>query len=99
MVQIDPVLTPELIVKGKVREFIRAVQQARKNSGLSISDTIHLTVSETLGNLIKDDLFEISHAVGAHGKTISTASLEEDEEALAVSAIGNEYLFKIEKSI
>ncbi len=43
-VELDTVLTPELKEEGRVREFIRTIQELRKNAGLTISDLAELTV-------------------------------------------------------
>ncbi|OHA20221.1 MAG: hypothetical protein A2836_02880 [Candidatus Taylorbacteria bacterium RIFCSPHIGHO2_01_FULL_45_63] len=43
-VELDFELTAELKEEGKVREFIRGVQELRKNSGLTISDFATLTI-------------------------------------------------------
>ncbi len=42
-VALDLELTPELVQAGVAREFIRAVQEARKSSGFEVSDRIRLT--------------------------------------------------------
>jgi isoleucyl-tRNA synthetase len=42
-VALDLELTPELVRAGLAREFIRAVQEARKASGFEVSDRISLT--------------------------------------------------------
>ncbi len=42
-VALDLELTPELVQAGVAREFIRAVQEARKTSGFEVSDRIRLT--------------------------------------------------------
>ena len=38
-------MTPELEAEGTARDLVRAVQQARKDAGLAVSDRIALTVS------------------------------------------------------
>ena len=38
-------LTDELVAEGIARDTIRAIQQARKDAGLNVSDRINLTVS------------------------------------------------------
>ncbi|MGY0537260.1 isoleucine--tRNA ligase [Nocardioides sp. YJ-D4] len=47
---LDTVVTPELAAEGLARDLIRAVQQARKDSGLNVEDRITLSVtgSETV---------------------------------------------------
>ncbi|HSX67061.1 class I tRNA ligase family protein, partial [Nocardioides sp.] len=44
-VVLDTVLTPELEAEGAARDLVRAVQQARKDAGLEVSDRIALTVT------------------------------------------------------
>ena len=43
-VVLDTTVTPELAAEGLARDVIRAVQQARRDAGLSVSDRIRLTV-------------------------------------------------------
>ncbi|MGY0389625.1 isoleucine--tRNA ligase [Nocardioides sp. WG-D5] len=47
---LDTVVTPELAAEGLARDLVRAVQQARKDSGLNVEDRITLAVagSETV---------------------------------------------------
>ncbi|MCF6376733.1 isoleucine--tRNA ligase [Nocardioides KLBMP 9356] len=44
-VVLDTDVTPELEAEGTARDLVRAVQQARKDAGLAVSDRIALTVS------------------------------------------------------
>ena len=44
-VVLDTDVTPELEAEGTARDLVRAVQQARKDAGLAVSDRISLTVS------------------------------------------------------
>jgi isoleucyl-tRNA synthetase len=43
-VMLDTAVTPELTAEGLARDVIRAVQQARRDAGLDVSDRIHLTI-------------------------------------------------------
>jgi len=42
---LDTTVTPELAAEGLARDVIRAVQQARRDAGLDVSDRISLTVA------------------------------------------------------
>ena len=44
-VVLDTAVTPELEAEGTARDLVRAVQQARKDAGLAVSDRVALTVS------------------------------------------------------
>ena len=44
-VVLDTAVTPELEAEGTARDLVRAVQQARKDAGLQVSDRIVLTIS------------------------------------------------------
>jgi isoleucyl-tRNA synthetase len=44
-VVLDTAVTPELEAEGAARDLVRAVQQARKDAGLQVSDRIALTVA------------------------------------------------------
>jgi isoleucyl-tRNA synthetase len=46
-VALDLELTPTLVQAGVAREFIRAVQEARKTSGFEVSDRIRLAWAAT----------------------------------------------------
>ncbi len=44
-VVLDTAVTPELEAEGTARDLVRAVQQARKDAGLQVSDRIEVTIS------------------------------------------------------
>lgn len=67
-VALDLTLTPELRLAGLAREAIRAIQEARKNSGLEVSDRINLTWAAE---------GEMAEAMSQHEATIA-------EEVLAI---------------
>lgn len=67
-VKIDTNITPELKAEGDTREFIRAVQDLRKQKGLEAKDRIVLTVQTADGAeaLVTQFLAEIKKVVGAN---------------------------------
>ena len=65
-VVLDTTVTPELAAEGLARDIIRAVQQARRDAGLDVSDRISLT-------LTGDD--EVWAATLAHEKLIMLETL------------------------
>ncbi|MEX2315415.1 MAG: class I tRNA ligase family protein, partial [Thermomicrobiales bacterium] len=62
LVALDTTLTPELVAEGLARDFVRGVQDARKEAGLRIEDTIRLawTASAEVGLAIERHLEEIA---------------------------------------
>ena len=66
-VVIDTDITPELQAEGDSRDFIRAVQDLRKKSGLEAQDNIVLTVNadEKGKNLLEKFMEDITTTVGA----------------------------------
>jgi isoleucyl-tRNA synthetase len=62
LVALDTTLTPELVAEGLARDFVRGVQDARKDAGLRIEDTIRLawTASAEVGSAIERHLEEIA---------------------------------------
>ena len=48
-VVLDTALTPELAAEGVARDLVRAVQQARRDAGLDVSDRIALTIARLGG--------------------------------------------------
>lgn len=59
-------LTPELVAEGMAREFVRRVQDFRKESGLDVADRIHLYVKASP---------ELKKAVQRHIDYITTETL------------------------
>ncbi|MGE5732824.1 MAG: class I tRNA ligase family protein, partial [Gemmatimonas sp.] len=68
---IDPTVTPELKLEGHARELISRVQRMRKESGLSVSDRIMLTIAGSQ---------EVKAVIDAHGVRIA-------EEVLATELV------------
>jgi isoleucyl-tRNA synthetase len=63
---LDTALTPELEAEGLARDIVRAVQQARKDAGLEVSDRISLTLGGDAAALA---------AVEAHRELIAAETL------------------------
>jgi isoleucyl-tRNA synthetase len=63
---LDTTVTPELAAEGLARDVIRAVQQARRTAGLSVSDRISLTIAAAPA---------AAGAIRAHQKLIATETL------------------------
>jgi isoleucyl-tRNA synthetase len=66
VVVLDTVVTPQLAAEGLARDVIRAVQQARREAGLDVSDRITLTVQAA------DD---ITAAVRTHQEFVAAETL------------------------
>ena len=97
MVELDTSLTPDLIKKGMIREFVRAIQQTRKEMNLTITDKIELRVNSKSGDLIREDLSEISRVVGAEVELINVVPLEGQSDVMVASSLGEDYLYEIKK--
>ena len=80
-VALDPEISEELKAEGLVRDIIRGVQNLRKETGLSVTDRIHLYihgpsgVEEALGEH-EDFLMEETLAVSVHWNTAPLDSWE-----------------------
>ncbi len=83
---LDTALTPELEAEGLARDVVRAVQQARKDAGLEVSDRIALRIA--------GDAVAVA-AIGAHRELIAAETLatsldaREAELAGAGTAVGS----------
>ncbi|MBU6212936.1 MAG: isoleucine--tRNA ligase [Actinomycetales bacterium] len=95
-VALDTELTDELRALGAARDVVRAIQEARKQAGLDISDRIEVTVHSS------DPL--VAQALSAHGAAISSevlavrwqvASLPPAEPAVADADLGLTAAFSV----
>ncbi len=68
-VVLETAVTPELAAEGLARDVVRAVQQARRDAGLDVSDRIHLVVGGTaaLADAVR------SHQDLVAGETLATS--------------------------
>jgi isoleucyl-tRNA synthetase len=73
-VVLDTVVTPELAEEGLARDLVRAVQQARRDAGLDVTDRIALTIGGSASvlaaaqgheDLIAKETLATSYSVGA----------------------------------
>ena len=65
-VVLDTALTPELEAEGVARDLVRAVQQARRDAGLEVSDRVALTIVARA---------EVADAARAHRDLIAAETL------------------------
>ncbi|HAV32131.1 MAG TPA: isoleucine--tRNA ligase, partial [Planctomycetaceae bacterium] len=77
-VAISTVLTPELLREGMSRDFVRHVQQLRKDAGLNIQDRIRIFLSS-------DDP-QVGTMIGEWGPWISAETLADSIELCATAA-------------
>ncbi len=86
-VVLDTVVTPELAEEGLARDLVRAVQQARRDAGLDVTDRISLTVGGSAAvlaaataheDLIAKETLATSYAVdaGAEGTSVTVGDRE-----------------------
>ena len=77
---LDGAVTPELAAEGLARDVVRAVQQARKDAGLDVSDRIKLTLEAG------DDVLA---AVGEHSELVKSETLTLELETVSNTALEN----------
>jgi isoleucyl-tRNA synthetase len=95
-VGIDTVITPELRLEGLARDFVRGVQNIRKELDLNVADRIHLRylASDELGAAVSTWEHYIRRETLALTVTADDALTEAGAEAFKVA--GNRVLVKIE---
>ena len=80
-VVLDTALTPELEAEGTARDLVRAVQQARKDAGLQVSDRIALSVAAPAATLAAARTHEALIAE----ETLATSVTYAEAEEVAIS--------------
>jgi isoleucyl-tRNA synthetase len=82
---LDTRVTSELAAEGLARDVVRAVQQARRDAGLDVSDRIHLRLSgdESVRAAI------LTHADLIKAETLATTMDLMDDSAALQSAVGD----------
>jgi isoleucyl-tRNA synthetase len=68
---LDTTITPELKLEGGYRELVRAVQELRKEKGLSPQDVIALTVPEAYREIVDAFEEELKKAVSASSVAVA----------------------------
>jgi isoleucyl-tRNA synthetase len=81
-------VTPELEAEGAARDLVRAIQQARKDAGLNVSDRIRTTVTAAQG--ILDALLANAELVQAETLTVrlDTVAADVKDPHISVEKIG-----------
>jgi isoleucyl-tRNA synthetase len=91
---LDTAVTPELAAEGLARDVVRAVQQARREAGLAVSDRIRLAVTgdpgvvEAVGahaELIKSEVLATSLALGEDGLQVAIEATVGDRQTARIS--------------
>ncbi|MCY7400547.1 MAG: isoleucine--tRNA ligase [Nocardioides sp.] len=82
-VVLDTAVTPELEAEGTARDLVRAVQQARKDAGLQVSDRIAVTISGPTSTL---EAARTHEALIAE-ETLATSVSYADADEVAVEVV------------
>ncbi|MBT2531557.1 isoleucine--tRNA ligase [Arthrobacter sp. ISL-48] len=80
-------VTPELEAEGTARDMVRAIQQARKDAGLNVSDRIRTSVTATM---------DVVDALKTHENLVVTETLTQ-ELGLYSNGDGTELQISVEK--
>jgi isoleucyl-tRNA synthetase len=83
-VELDTKITPELKIEGQVRELVRAIQELRKDSGLSVNDRPQLSVTandagKRFIEANKPQLMKAAQLVGISLRQVEGAEFEIDD--------------------
>ena len=93
IVILDTVITPELKVEGDVRDFIRAIQEERKNRNFDISDRIELRYYSEDADVVRGiEKFEKEIAT-----TVLATEMSKTDKKCSVEVDGTSITFDIEK--
>ncbi|MCA8949661.1 MAG: class I tRNA ligase family protein, partial [Planctomycetes bacterium] len=93
VIALDTAVTPELEQEGAARDFVRLVQQARKDAGLHVSDRIRLTFAgdgevatalEGFAEYVKEQVLAVEFGSGAPASDAFTAEGKIGSAGLAV---------------
>lgn len=89
-VLLSTVTTPELEAEGRARDAVRAIQEARKNAQLEVSDRIHLELSASVENVAaleahRDLIMAETLAVSCVINVVESGSVNADRSATHLS--------------
>lgn len=99
-VAVDPALTPELVAEGLAREFVRALQNLRKDAGLEIQDRIithyqtpsvelREMLTQLAGAIARETLsVELGEGAPSDGDVTATVQVDEYPVTLSVRRVG-----------
>jgi isoleucyl-tRNA synthetase len=97
-VALDTQLSPELISEGHARDFIRAIQSARKDAGLEVSDKIAIIVASNTGDAFDAMLENFGDLVQDETLAEELRLVDPEYPELADIALGEETVrFRVEK--
>jgi isoleucyl-tRNA synthetase len=98
IVVLDFALTPELAQEGVARDLVRAIQQARRDAGLAVSDRIRLSLaldpaqreaarafSGTIAESVLATTLDLDGALATTGMHVSEAKLDEGSVRIALA--------------
>jgi len=96
IVILDTLISEDLLNEGKARDSVRAIQEARKNQGLVLTDRIHVTIeaSEETSKAIEEFSSYISEQVLAKSIEIKTVAADSQSHEGVVD--GERILIQIE---
>jgi len=94
-VLLDTTITAELKAEGDVREFMRAVQQTRKDNELKQEQKILLQISPETEKLLKGFETEITKVVGAEKITVSSEFAKDTGNFVSIDGIKYHYDLKV----
>lgn len=94
-VTIDTKITPELLAEGEMREFVRAVQQTRKEYNLQPKQSISLWIEDGLERLIAGYTEEVKKTVGCAEIKPLPSTTTEGEDVRVIAVGGKNHQFRI----
>jgi isoleucyl-tRNA synthetase len=99
-VAIDTALTPELILEGLARDFVRAIQNARKEAGLEVSDRIAILLSHTEKSQMPDVFGDFGDFIQSETLADELRLVPEDYPEMSEAKVGDETVrLRVEKMV